>query len=90
MNTLTVYPDGIAPVTFQIANGFVGRAVSAIAAENIPDAERTAKILNDHFAKITPTFWCPVCGQTSVADNDENGNPICAICPQSPQETNND
>jgi hypothetical protein len=52
MDTLIVYPDGSREpgVTFPTANGFVARVVSAVAEDNIPDAERVCKILNAHFA----------------------------------------
>jgi hypothetical protein len=53
MDTLTVYPDGTREpgISFPTANGFVARVVSAVAEDNIPDAERVCKILNAHFAE---------------------------------------
>lgn len=49
---LIVYPDGTDQpgVEFRCANGFVSRAVGAVAEVNIPDAERVCAILNAHFA----------------------------------------
>lgn len=52
MDTLTVYPDGTREpgIGFPTANGFVARGVvSAVAEDNIPDAERVCKMLNAHF-----------------------------------------
>jgi hypothetical protein len=45
---LTVYPDGTNEpgVEFWTADGFVSRCVSAIASENLPDAERVCRLLN--------------------------------------------
>jgi hypothetical protein len=53
MDTLIVYPEGTGEpgVSFPTANGFVARVVSAVAEDNIPDAERVCKILNAHFAQ---------------------------------------
>jgi hypothetical protein len=53
---LIVYPDGTsAPgVEFWTANGFVQRCVSAIAAENMPDAERVCRLLNARAVKEMP------------------------------------
>lgn len=51
MDSLITYPDGIDKPGVEIPtfNGFVSRIVSAVADNNIPDAERVAKILNAHF-----------------------------------------
>ena len=48
MDKLIVYPEGTDEpgVEFEVANGFVARVVAAVANNNIPDAERVAKILN--------------------------------------------
>lgn len=50
--SIIVYPDGPSQpgVEFRCANGFVSRAVGAVAEVNIPDAERVCAILNAHFA----------------------------------------
>lgn len=52
---LIVYPDGTDKpgVEFWCANGFVSRVVSAVAEQNIPDAERVCKILNGTDSEIT-------------------------------------
>ncbi len=49
-DVLIVYPDGTDKpgVSFKCANGFVSRVVSAVAENNIPDAERVCEILNRH------------------------------------------
>lgn len=56
MDTLIIYPGGPHKpgITFEIANGFVGRVVSAIADNNIPDAERVCEILNKYFDNYEP------------------------------------
>lgn len=53
--TLVVYPNGTDQpgVEFKCANGFVSRVVSAVAAQNIPDAERVCQILNATDAELT-------------------------------------
>jgi len=50
---LIVYPDGTDKpgYGFRVANGFVSRVVSAVAGENLGDADEVARILNDYFAR---------------------------------------
>lgn len=55
MNSLVVYPDAAGPVSIPVANGFVSRVVGWVAAENIPDAIRVAKILNAESAAFEAT-----------------------------------
>lgn len=54
-DVLIVYPDGTDKpgVEFKCANGFVSRVVSAVAQQNIPDAERVCQILNSADAELT-------------------------------------
>ena len=41
-----ILQDENGPVTFNVANGFVSRVVSAVANQNYADAYRVAEILN--------------------------------------------
>lgn len=59
MDSLIVYHDAACTVgeRIAVADGFVSRCVSAIAAENIPDAKRAAAILNAAVAaKNAPVY----------------------------------
>jgi hypothetical protein len=53
---LIVYPYGpkMPGVEFWTANGFVSRCVSAIAAENLPDAILACRLLNARAVKEMP------------------------------------
>ena len=51
--TLVCYDDDNQPHRFYCVNGYVSRCVSAVFDVNHPDAERLAKILNEHFAANT-------------------------------------
>jgi len=51
MDKLIVYGEENEKIEFEIANGFVGRVVSAVAEYNIPAAERVAKLLNEDAKK---------------------------------------
>jgi hypothetical protein len=75
MDTLIAYPDGTRQpgVSFSTANGFVARVVSAVAEDNIPDAERVCKILNDHFAEKESGFSSLPSGKAS----DRSGLHVC-------------
>lgn len=56
MDTLIVYhDDGAEAARIDCANGFVSRCVSAISAENIPDAIEAARILNAAARSATGT-----------------------------------
>lgn len=54
MDSLIIYPDGTDKpgLSIPIANGFVGRVVSAVSDVNIPDAQRVAEILNRRAAPV--------------------------------------
>jgi uncharacterized protein YlaI len=90
MDSLITYPNGTDQpgVTIPTINGFVSRVVSAVACENIPDAERVAKILNAHFAEKQESkpieHLCEICEERIGKQNEEAlywlGNKAEFIC----------